>query len=178
MRQNYQKLIQDIGKDNFDSRFAQILNQINDFLEEAGYNDTVQCNERILYHVLLDYYSDIARLKEFHDIKDTKTDKIIAYLIFWIIRRKPIQLGEFSEHEKDIFVNERFACYMLINECLLQPENDMIGAKLGNEEMDKFEKYIDFILYYFKYRQVNAKVIELIIETFKIGRLFPIIKNN
>ena len=173
MNRDYQELIHKIGEKRFDSRFKELLKQINAFLDEAKYDNNVQCNERILYHVLLDYYSDIVRLKDFHDIQYTKTDKVMAYLIHWIVRRKPIQLKEFSDNEKDIFVNERFACYKMINECLLQPVEENLSIKLSPEEITLYDKYIDLLLYYFKYRQVSPQVIELLIETFKIGRLFP-----
>ena len=169
MEKDYRDLIGEIGEGNFESRFRNLLDLINKFLKEAEYPaDSVLCNERILYHVLLDYYSDIARLKEFHEIKHTKSDKVVAYLIFWILRRKPIQLKQYSSEEKDIFVNERFACAYLLTECLLESQN----AQMTDDITDKLDKYIEFILYYFKYRQVNPQVIELVIESFKMGLEF------
>lgn len=174
MKQDYKELIKKIGEENFDSRFAELQRQISEFLEQAGYDKNVQCNDRILYHVLLDYYSDIDRLRDFHDIECVKTDKVIAYLVFWILRRKPIQLIEFSDEEKDIFVNERFACYLMISECLITLNSMEIGKKLDKDESIQFDKYLDLLLYYFKYRQVNPQVIELLIESFKIGRIFPL----
>lgn len=171
---NYQKLLADVGEENFDSRFAELLKQIQVFLEEGKYNEKIVCNERVLYHALLDYYADISRLKDFHDIKHTKTDKKIAYLIYWIARRKPIQITEFLSDEKDIFVNERFCCFLLLNECLLRSGGEYVNTKLDDKDMKVFEKYIDMLLYYFKYRHLNAQMLELVIETFKVGRLFPI----
>lgn len=35
---------------------------VEKFIEDAGYSTIVQCNERILLQVLLDYYVDIFRL--------------------------------------------------------------------------------------------------------------------
>ena len=173
MKPNYQQLLEDIGQENFDSRFDELLKQINAFLDEGKYDKTIVCNERILYHVLLDYYVDISRLKEFHEIKHTKTDKKIAYLIYWLDRRKPIQITQFLSDEKDIFVNERFCCFLLLNECLIS-ESEHINTKLNDENMKVFEKYIDMLLYYFKYRHLDAQMLELVIESFKAGRLFPI----
>ena len=169
MISDYKKLMNEIGEDNFTNRLNELLRSADAFLNEAGYNTSIVCNERILYHVLLDFYSDIARLQEFHEIKNTKTDKVMAYLIFWIVRRKPIQIPVSCQEERDIFVNERFACYLLINECLLQDDQ----YKLNNDGLNKVDRYIELLLYYFKYRQINPQVIELVIESFKIGRLFP-----
>lgn len=176
MKANYQELIQQIGEENFASRFDELLKQIRAFLEEAEYDESVRCNERILYHVLLDYYSDIIRLKEFHNITNIKTDKFISYLLFWFLKRKPIQMEKFSDEEKDIFVNERFACTLLINECLSDSGIGKIDTRLDNFKREHYEHYVDLLLYYFKYRMVNPQVIELAIESFKVGRLFPVIK--
>lgn len=49
-----------------------------------------------MMNVLIDYYSDIYRLKEFHDIELVRTEKIIAYTVAWIIKRKPLQFGKIS----------------------------------------------------------------------------------
>lgn len=162
---NYESLIDAVGREHFQSRFHELLDSINHFLSEAGYPDSVVCNERILYHVLLDYYSDIARLKDFHEIKHTKTDKVIAYIIFWLLRRKPIQITEFSSDDKDIFVNERYACNLLLAECLLKKEYIITNS----ETLNSLDKYIELVLYCFKYRNLNAQMIELMIESFKVG---------
>lgn len=169
MERDYSELIQKVGKQNFNNRLKEVRKTIDVFLSQAEYPDWVECNNRILYHALLDYYSDIVRLKDFHLIERAKTDKVIAYLIFWILRRKPIQLKQDSEDEKDIFVNERFACTMLLSECLLEKMDDV---RLTEELERKLEKYIDLLLYYFKYRQYNPQVIELLIESFKMGNSF------
>lgn len=169
MDKDYKELMTQVGDERFSSRFAELEKTIYEFIKEAGYVGQVECNERILYHVLLDYYSDIERLKVFHDIEHTKTDKVIAYLIYWILRRKPIQFT-YSEEEKDIFPNERFACYLLVNECLWKDYDGNLDEK-GYKQLDN---YMDLVLYYFKYRQLNPQVIELMIESFKMGRWFPI----
>ncbi|MCM1179021.1 MAG: hypothetical protein NC347_02100 [Clostridium sp.] len=162
---DYTELLKEVGEDNFNAWYKELLASIDKFLSEAEYPDSVICNERILYHVLLDYYSDISRLKLFHEIKHTKTDKVIAYTIYWILRRKPIQLAKFSDSEHDIFVNERYACNLLLAECLLGENVNITNSKV----LDDLDKYIDLLLYYFKYRELNPQVIELMIESFKMG---------
>lgn len=42
------------------------------------------------------------------------------------------------------------------------------------ELLKQINEYLESILYYFKYRQINPQTIELLIETFKIGRLFAV----
>lgn len=178
MEQDYVDLIHKIGVERFKSRFAQLQKQIEEFLIESGYisssgeENHAEYNNRILYHVLLDYYSDIQRLKEFHEIEHTKTDKNIAYLAYWILRRKPIQIDNFVSEDKDIYINERFVCYMIIYECLQQKQKKTESLKLDEVSAEKYDKYIDLLLYFLKYREYNAQMIELLIETFKVGILF------
>ncbi len=182
MAADYIDLIEsDVKEENFVSRFDELQKQINEFLASAGYvfsaeetddRDGAECVDRILYHVLLDFYSDLRRLKAFHDIEHEKTDKDIAYLSYWILRRKPIQINNQVQEDKDIFINERFVCYMILNECLQQEKNYEGALVLDEKSKVQYSKYIDLLLYFFKYREYSAHSIELMIETFKMGILF------
>lgn len=163
---NYSEMLQRIGEEKFEERLKELRDSANKFIEEAGYQGHVECNERILLSVVLDYYADICRQKDFHEIKMIRTEKIFAYTIVWLIRRKPLQYIHNTDLEKDIYVNERFAAYLMLNECLLCGQE-----KIGAENRKELEEYINLLLYYFKYRECNAQVIELAIESFKMGRL-------
>ena len=157
-------MIKKIGIEEFKSRFNEIKTSAEAFIKEAGFEETVYCNERILSQMLLDYYSDIERLKEFHDIKRIRAEKIFAYTISWLIRRKPLQYRDNFKEEKDIFVNERFAAYMLLNECMCS------GKQLVPPDCQKkLDEYIDLLLYHFKYRECNSQTLELAISSFKMG---------
>lgn len=79
-----------------ESRLRELINSANEFIKEAGYDQYVRCDERIMLNVLIDYYTDIYRLKEFHDIELVRTEKVIAYTVAWIVRRKPLQFVEYS----------------------------------------------------------------------------------
>lgn len=157
----------DDSKKKFQARFEQWLQTADDFIKAAGYEENVVCNERIMMQVLLDYYADIRRLKDFHDIEKVRTEKVIAYTVSWIIKRKPLQFIRYSEEEKDIFVNERFAVYLTINECMLKGNKKYVSP----ENSKKMKEYISLLLYYFKYRECNPQVVELAIESFKMGTL-------
>ena len=117
--ENYRELIDEVGVDKFRERFEELQKTAMEFIEMAGFSETSYCNERILMQVILDYFMDVMRLKEFHSIERIRTEKLFAYTISWIVRRKPIQFRDYSEEERDIFINERFAAYLLINECLM-----------------------------------------------------------
>lgn len=164
---NYLDLIKGDRRKKFESRLRELINSANEFIKEAGYDQYVRCDERIMLNVLIDYYTDIYRLKEFHDIELVRTEKIIAYTVAWIVRRKPLQFVEYPREERDIFVNERFAAYLMINECLFDDNRRYIPGKY----MSKLEEYNNLLLYYLKYRECNPQVIELAVESFKMGML-------
>lgn len=62
----------------------------------------------------------------------------------------------------------------MISESIIKLGGMEIAPKLNKEEFEQFGKYLDVLLYYFKYCQVNPQMIELVVESFKIGRLFPL----
>ncbi len=164
---DYRNLVNEIGESKFTEALSELKKTADDFIKEAGFEPYVQCNERILLQVQLDYYTDIFRLKDFHGIENVRTEKIFAYMIAWILKRKPLQFVSDADEERDIFVNERFAAYLMMNECLLCGEKRFVGK----ENLNRFADYVNMVLYYFKYRETNAQVIELLIETFKAGSL-------
>lgn len=164
----YSELFKDHdGKERFSSDLLQLKKTANEFIENAGFSKYVQCNDRILLQVQLDYYTDLFRLKDFHGIEHVRTEKIFAYMIAWILKRKPLQFIHDTDEERDIFINERFATYLMMNECLLCGEKRFVG----NDTFQRFTDYVNMVLYYFKYREINAQVIELLIESFKIGSM-------
>lgn len=166
---NYSKYIDTPEKRRkFEARFKELLKTANEFIKEAGYSENVECNERIMLNVILDYYADIDRLKQFHNVDLVRPTKMIAYTVAWIVKRKPLQFVKYSDEERDIFVNERFAAYLMINECMTADNKKYIDKK----NYAQLREYSDLLLYYFKYRECNPQVIELAIESFKLGMLF------
>ncbi len=166
---NYSKYLDTPEKKNkFELRFKELVKTANEFIEEAGYSENVECNERIMLNVILDYYADIDRLKQFHDVDLVRPTKMIAYTVAWIVRRKPLQFVRYSDDERDMFVNERFAAYLMVNECMTADDKKYIDKK----NYAQLREYSDLLLYYFKYRECNPQVIELAIESFKLGMLF------
>ena len=164
MTEDYSEMLKDIGELKFKERFLELLETMDSFLREAGYSENVKCNERIVLRVLLDYWSDIYRMKEFHLIERARTEKIFSYLIAWIIKRKPLQfIGDIGT-EKDIFINERFCTYLLLNECLLCGQK-----KIDINHFDKLDEYVNLVMYYFKYRECNSQTLELMIRSFEMG---------
>lgn len=165
MPEDYRVFLEGRQGEKFRERFAELQDTANEFIEKSGYSEYVTCNERILMSVLLDYYTDISRLKDFHGIELVRTEKITAYTVAWIIKRKPLQFVEYPENERDIFVNERFAAFLVLNECF----QDDTQPYISENNQQRVDEYMNLLLYYLKYRSCNPQAIELAIESYKVG---------
>ena len=104
------------------SRFEWIYDLLEDYIKTEGIQEKVFISEDILNHVVIDFFVDIYRLKVFQGIDITNDAKIYAYMIFWLLRHKPLQIqGEDSEGL--VFINEKFASEMLRAFLFKDPKN-------------------------------------------------------
>lgn len=145
-------------------RYGEIYEVYSRFIEEykKEHSDKLYLNERVLMHAILDYFCDITRLKKFHDkIERINEDKIIAYESSWLLRRKPIQILN-AEDEDFVYVNEKIVLSIFINH--------LVGDKINDfDENHRLEVLCNKLLYYFKFRNCDAKVLEMFILFFKTG---------
>ena len=74
------------------SRYVWVYDLMQKYIETEKLQESVSISDDVLNHVIIDYYVDIYRLKEFQNIETTHDSKIYAYLIYWIIRHKPLQI--------------------------------------------------------------------------------------
>ena len=119
-------------------------------------------NNFLLVHAVMDYFTDIARLKSFHPVDYVNKYKIIAYEVFWWLRRKPIQLIDKGEPDT-VFINEKFAVSLILS-VLDYDARDQ--SKDAQKYIDSFQ---DSLYYYFKFRHFTAQDIEMILLAFKAG---------
>lgn len=162
----YDDVLSEIGEEKIRERLDELINTAKGFIKEVGLEEATECSERIMFQVVLDYFSDIIRLKEFHGIEHVRQEKILAYEIAWLIKRKPIQLKKEIEDQSDIYINERFAAFLYMNDLLESGE-----YFIDDSNIVKYDNYLNLLFYYFKYRECNPQVIELSIEAFKLGTL-------
>ena len=135
------------------------------FISHNGYSESAFVSETVLNHVVIDYFADIKRLKEFQHIETTNHLKIFAYTVYWILRHKPIQIAVEAD-EKYAFINEEY-CSDLIRMFLFDDPDNVSILKRDEESINEF---IDTMRYYFCYRDVNPQCIELMLVSFKAGR--------
>ncbi len=86
-------------------------------------------------------------------------------MTYWILRHKSIQIiGDITED--DLFVNENF-CSDFIQTYLFDNPN---SVPILNDNKESIREFVDTMLYYFKYRDVMPKCIELMLIAFEAGR--------
>jgi len=144
-------------------RFACTLSKMNLFINQYELINKVEVNRRMLAEAIHDYFADTQRAKDFHNIKHINAEKIYAYLTYWILLRKPIQVVEkFNGCE---FVNELFLTLYLTSS--IAAEKNI--SKDQRENNPTFKKFQDLLFYNLKYRYISQQSLELMIEAFFCG---------
>jgi hypothetical protein len=136
-------------------------------VESFGLKDKLRVDEESFKNIILDYFTDIARLKDFQDIKRTNVDKIYGYELFWFLRRHPIQLLEDDPNLYDI--NEKIALNVFIPRILAEAGLPYKSKEQTAEFQERLNKFIDLLFYNFKYRAYTQQSLELMVEAFLCG---------
>ena len=105
--EGYGDIVQKVGLERIIQRHMDLYQAYKDFIDTEKIADKVKINSFMLAHAIMDYFTDICRLKEFHKIEYTNSYKTIAYEICWLLRRKPLQVLE-DEEESLVYINEKF----------------------------------------------------------------------
>lgn len=163
---NYEYLVEYFGENKISFRYEWVFGLMEDFIHANQLEEKVWISGNILDHVIVDYFVDIARLKEFQKIEKTHETKIYAYLTFWILRHKPLQMKKDFQDEQFAFINEEFVCYLLRSFLFAEPDD----VPILNSKVEDIDNFVDTLLYYLKYRDYSAKSIEMILLAFTAGR--------
>ena len=85
------------------------------FIDSNKLQDKVFIHQMALNHAVMDYYSDIQRLKSYQEIGHINEVKIKAYETFWLLKRRPLQLKAQLEDDKWLYINEKFLLARIAN---------------------------------------------------------------
>lgn len=150
-----------------EGRFKSLLTQVQDIMAASHLFDVAYVDTTILGEVVLNYYADIDRLKDFEGIEKANVDKIYAYTAFWFLRCKPIQLiKDHEESKKCSYINEKVCI------CLTLPKMLAEANKQLEDKNRKLESFCNLLLYNFKYRIYTQKSLEIMISAFLCGASF------
>lgn len=161
---SYSYIVEKFGETTIINRYNWVLELINTYIKSCNIDNDVYVSTDILDHVIIDYYVDIDRLKRFQEIEYTNNTKIYAYLAYWLLRHKPIQIKNTESHDH-IFINEQFVAEMIQSFLFDYPSTVIIKE----EKEESIKDFLETLVYYFKYREYTAQSIELIILGFLAG---------
>jgi len=168
-------LIKAFGKNEIKKRWNTLCTQLEEFLAENKLSSAAYVNKLLLANVILDFYYDIKRIKEFHGIKKVNSQKIIAYTAYWLLYRKPIQIINPKPDNLQIDIkelatlNERFVLQFILDHL---SESDRGGHILDRSENKGLENFSAMMLYYLQYRFRDAQSLEMIIVSFFAGQIY------
>lgn len=164
----YSDVLEDFKEDVIKKRFVNLKKAYTEFLTSQKISDQVVLNDYLLIYAIMDYFTDIKRLKDFHQIQSPNTYKVKAYEISWLIRRKPLQILEIRDDLT--FINEKFvlsyAADFLSNGASVEWYNN-----LSKEDLKKLNGYLDTLYYHFLFRTCDPHSIELAFLSFDAGVL-------
>lgn len=164
----YDDLIEKVGEQVIESRIEQISQEMIDFLNINQLNTVAYIHQMALTHAIMDYFSDIQRLKDYQKIEHVNDIKIKAYETFWLLQRKPLQMIDQIQDDRLLYINEKFVMTRLTSFLL----EDEINKPITGDNKIAFTNFLNTLYYYLKFRRCDAQSIELMLLAFKAGSLF------
>lgn len=174
--ENYNNLLTKFDSKTIYNRYEGLLNRYKTFISESKLDEYVFINELVLQHAVLDYYSDIGRLKEYHNIELTNKVKVISYESYWLWRRKPLQLkivsNEAIKNKDYVYSNELFVYTNILSYLTEDITDEKYNYMKTNNLISDINSFMQTMYYYLKFRQCNPQVFELTILAFLAGKQF------
>jgi hypothetical protein len=163
-------LIQKFGEEKLGDRFSKLFSEMIEFLNMNNLRGKATVNKVLLANVVIDYFSDIMRLKDFHtDIDRVNSQKVISYTAYWLLYRKPIQIADdISDNKELATLNERFVLQYILNYLSERERRSHILLRQNKG----LENFAGLMLYYLVYRRYDAQAIEMIITAFLAGQIY------
>jgi len=144
-------------------RFRDLLKYLEKFITVKKIAQSIEIDMDLLKKAVIDYFVDTVRIKEFHKIPNTRTEKIYGYTAYWLLKRKPIQVT--NKFIGSLFINESFVASYILNGIFAE-KNLACGKCVNKAALDEF---VVLLIYNLKYRQVSQQSLELMIKAFYSG---------
>ncbi|MCL1852017.1 MAG: hypothetical protein FWF88_03170 [Peptococcaceae bacterium] len=165
----------------FRTRYINLFKMLQALIEKAGLGDYCTVSRKLLQIAVLDYFADIARLKEFHNLEHVQHDKIYAYEAFWLLRNHPIQVDNEDELDADtLHINEYIVSFLFIKLLATELEykfkaNIQIDKLIQKVESSQYVQDFRFKLFYsFRHRTFTAQTLLLNAESFMAAAQFTL----
>ncbi len=173
-RKSYNELIKIFGIECIGERFAYLIESGNYFIKIKNAEKYTFLNNEIVKEIIIDYYSDIRRLKDFHIIEKVNPTKVSAYLTYWVLRKKPIQF--IKQPDPSLFEKKKFLieinewwCVSLLLALAYDTRNPILHNAATTRRINIF---LENLQYYFTYRLVNPQTLELCLHALNINPIY------
>lgn len=87
---SYDEILEYFGEKTIKDRYKYLYDKMAEYIEARNLKEILSINGGLLQQMVMDYFTDVYRLKKFHRINNINKTKIVAYELFWLLRRKPI----------------------------------------------------------------------------------------
>lgn len=163
---SYRDVLCSFGEKKIVERYDNIYKQLEGFIERNKYADRVIVCPSIVNQLIIDYFTDLYRLKEFHHIDLANYVKITAYMAYWLVRRKPLQvINDDADDIELAFCNENFVLSFIMR--FLQKDVTNV-----NDEGGIYREFVSTLSYTLRYRTLTAQMLELMLEGFMGGKIY------
>jgi hypothetical protein len=168
-KRDYQYLIRHFTAKKLKERWAFLVNTATFLIKDRQVEEYVLVNKKLIDEIVLDYFADIKRLKDFHGIKKADLSKIAAYTTYWVLKRRPLHIKEsvseeiYTKNPFLIHMNEWFASYLLKSIVF-----DMGNRFINEEDLGKWNNFDNLLTYFLTYRVVTHQALELAVVAMTI----------
>jgi len=163
---DYQELVQAFTEERILERKEYLYIFASDLIRRHKLDqDHFFVSPTLIDEVVVNYFADFKRLKDFHKLERGNRIKIASYMAYWIARERPIQLiAEHYESRQAVKINQLLALGIIIDVMFTQRD-------VFTPELDKMNNFVDLLLYTLRYRVFTAQSIELALQALIIEKL-------
>ncbi len=185
MQISYDFLLEEFTEEKLKNRFIFIvqkaelwINHCFRQLQLQNPENYLTVNHDLVGEIIVDYFTDIYRMKKFHPIKKSNAIKVASYTAYWVARKKPIQIkiNQFSDDiiKKSwlIYINESFAMMLLFAMAFDQTKSPIVN------DLEKFNTFSDSLRYHLIYRTYSQQTFELTLMALQSEFPYPMLNHN
>ena len=143
--EGYQFILEKFGEEKIESRYHCLYELLSAYLKRKRLEERVRIAPAILDHVIVDYFVDIYRLKDFQGMDLVNDTKIMAYTSFWLLRHKPLQILDTENADDLVYVNEDAVGEILRTQLFKKPEDTVLLP----DRAERIDDFVNTMKYFF-----------------------------
>jgi hypothetical protein len=167
--EHYQFLLEYFPGNIMFLRFKTLWYEVVKIVKSKKLEEKIRIDEESFQMMVLDYFTDIARVRYFQQIDHANVNKIYGYQLYWFLRRHPIQIVQSVPDNFDI--NEKVAIALFLPKILRDTGIEYSKASQDSLYKTELSDFVNLLFYNFKYRTYTQQSLELMIKAFSCSHL-------